>query len=86
LPVTTTGALGLLVLAAEFVLAAGLLVVAGALLAVLDDVFTGPLFPQDIAVAARATTRINTGNFIQLSPYDLIRLLFYRFASALHQR
>jgi hypothetical protein len=27
-------------------------------------VFTVPLFPQDIVVAARAATRINTGNFI----------------------
>jgi len=61
------GALELLVLEVldpELVLAAGLLVVAGVLVAVFDDVFTEPLFPQDIAVAARPTTRINIGDFI----------------------
>jgi hypothetical protein len=61
------GALELLVLEVldpELVLVAGLLVVAGVLAAVFDDVFTGPLFPQDIAVAARPTTRINTRDFI----------------------
>jgi len=50
------------VLAPELVLVAGLLVVA-VLLAVFDEVFAA-LLPQDIAVAARATARINAGNFI----------------------
>src|SRR5438128_2731280 len=66
LPVTVMGALASLVeLLAPEVLAAGLVVVAGLLLAVLDGVFSD-LLPQDITVAARATAtaRTNTGDFI----------------------
>ncbi|PYS73714.1 MAG: hypothetical protein DMF73_05185 [Acidobacteria bacterium] len=64
-------------LLAPEVLAAGLLVVAGLLLAVLDGVFSA-LLPQDITVAARATARTNTGDFIDCLLMILTGLFCHR--------